>query len=99
MALGALLLVMSLGLWLNQDGGRFEAVIVDVVGIGLIFAGRFIIRFGNSDGDWRGDPASNKQKTFARDLGISFDPRITKGELSDRISHALGEEPADNYDD
>jgi hypothetical protein len=41
--------------------------------------------------DWRDDPASEKQKSFARDLGIRFPAGITKGELSDLISEETAE--------
>ena len=35
---------------------------------------------------WRDGPATAKQKSFARDLGIEFPPDISKGDLSDLIS-------------
>jgi hypothetical protein len=35
---------------------------------------------------WRNDPPSEPQMEYARDLGIHFHPKITKGELSDLIS-------------
>src|SRR5262245_10980659 len=34
---------------------------------------------------WRSDPATNKQREFAKDLGIRFPKNITKGELSELI--------------
>jgi hypothetical protein len=45
--------------------------------------------------DWRDDPATGKQKKFARDLHIKFPANITKGELSDLIDQQLGKPPAE----
>jgi hypothetical protein len=39
---------------------------------------------------WRNDPATEKQREFALDLGIKFPKNITQGELSDLIDHAKG---------
>ena len=36
------------------------------------------------------DPATERQKSYARNLGIPFPPDITKGEISDLIGNATG---------
>lgn len=38
--------------------------------------------------DWRDDPATDRQREFAQDLGISIPPDSTKGEASDLITEA-----------
>lgn len=72
------------------------SVIMGVIGLALIWAGRKFAWGHNRDGHWRADPASNKQKSFAREMGIKFHPGISKGELSDKISEALGNDPDDD---
>jgi hypothetical protein len=42
------------------------------------------------DRSWRDGAATEKQKSFARDLGIVFPKNITKGALSDLISEKTG---------
>lgn len=51
--------------------------------------------------DWRNDPATLPQKQFAARLGIKHAADITKGELSDLISAAVGDDDEDtsSYDD
>jgi hypothetical protein len=39
---------------------------------------------------WRADPATDRQREFARELGIKFPKSISKGELSDLISKVTG---------
>lgn len=39
---------------------------------------------------WRDDPATDRQREFARDLGIEFPKTISKGELSNLISEVTG---------
>ncbi|MDZ4659217.1 MAG: hypothetical protein SH868_16720 [Bythopirellula sp.] len=39
---------------------------------------------------WKADPATDKQKEFADDLGIKYPKDITKGELSALISQVTG---------
>ena len=41
--------------------------------------------------DWRDDPATARQNSYADDLGIRYHRGITKGELSDRITEVIGE--------
>jgi hypothetical protein len=38
---------------------------------------------------WRNDPATDRQKRFADELGIKYPENVTKGELSDLISQAM----------
>jgi hypothetical protein len=43
-----------------------------------------------NDGNWRDDPATERQKSFARELEIKFPKNIKKGALSDLISEKTG---------
>ncbi len=45
----------------------------------------------NPDAAWRRDPATAKQKDFAKELGIKLHRGMTKGELSDLIERAKNE--------
>lgn len=87
--IGLVLLLCSVGLWLGEKDAKAGAVVMDVIGLALIWVGRKFIGTRKPD-DWRDDPASEKQKSFARDLGIKFHPGIKKGELSDLISEETG---------
>jgi hypothetical protein len=53
-------------------------------------ASPFAREYRHKGGGWRNDPATERQKTFARDLGIKFPANISKGELSDRITDKTG---------
>lgn len=44
----------------------------------------------NTKDAWRNDPATERQKSFANDLGIQYPENVTKGELSDMISKVKG---------
>jgi hypothetical protein len=46
---------------------------------------------GRPDHNKRGSPASEEQKSFARELGIEFPPSISKEDLSDLITEETGE--------
>lgn len=103
MVIGFLLIFVGLGILLSSVGmvlAKKDAiagpVVIGVIGLALIWSGRRIGWGFNRDGHWRADPASNRQKSFARELGIKFHPGISKGELSDRISQALGNDPDDD---
>ncbi len=39
---------------------------------------------------WRNDPATEKQKSFADDLGIRYPKNISKGDMSDLITEETG---------
>jgi hypothetical protein len=47
---------------------------------------------GRADDNGRDSPATEKQKDFARELGIEFPPSISKGELSDLIKEKRASE-------
>jgi hypothetical protein len=53
-------------------------------------ASPFRQEYGRTDGSWRNDPATERQKTFARELGIKFPAHISKGALSDLITQKTG---------
>lgn len=38
---------------------------------------------------WRNDPATERQKSFADELGIKYPENVTKGQLADMISRAM----------
>ncbi|MCC7083434.1 MAG: hypothetical protein IT427_00325 [Pirellulales bacterium] len=99
--LGTILIVAGLLLALIGVAGLFSDKENKNLAYGLIAVGSLIALYGYSRGykaraqrrstSWRLDPASEKQKEFARDLGIKFPKGITKGELSDKISEVTGE--------
>jgi hypothetical protein len=79
-----------LSLWRSGTG-----VSVPVSGKGRSFGkigfGPLNWHFGGSrraKDEWRDDPATERQKSFADDLGIQYPDNVTKGELSDLISEA-----------
>lgn len=41
---------------------------------------------------WRNDPATDRQRTFASELGIKHRSGMTKGQLSDLIDQKLSEQ-------
>jgi len=52
--------------------------------------------FGRGTGrkSWRDDPSSDRQKSFAEELGIDYPSNIRKGDLSDLISQKLSKKTA-----
>jgi uncharacterized membrane protein YqjE len=56
------------------------------VGLGLLAAAWFA--WPRNRPDWRLDPATARQISFARDLGIQVGRGMTKGEISDLITQA-----------
>lgn len=66
----------------DPKGRMLAGSIASVLVLGGVFA------WPRRPNAWRGDRPTSKQMAFARDLGISFPRRITKGELSDLIEHA-----------
>lgn len=81
----ALVLVCS-GISLLASGERVMAY-----GNFAIAAAILIYRHRHMRKNWRDDPATDHQKSFAKDLGIRHPKRITKGELSDLIDQQLHE--------
>ena len=67
------------------------AVLILILGIKFLPKRRRASPFADeTDGNWRDDPATGRQKSFARELGIKFSARIKKGALSDLISEKTG---------
>lgn len=99
--LGTILIVVGLLLALIGVAGAVTDKENKNIAYGLIAVGSLLVVYGYSRGyraraqrrstSWRLDPASEKQKEFARDLGIQFPKGITKGQLSDLISAVTGE--------
>ena len=75
----------SVALFAEDKGSAFLTAGVAVF-FGLL--GRRWISRQKSD-SWRSGPATQKQKTFADDLGIKYPKNISKGDLSDLIDEAL----------
>jgi hypothetical protein len=83
--------------------GGISSPIFAVGGIGLLFlilgvkflpkrkkGSPFAGEHRRNDGHWRNDPATERQKSFARELGIKFPANISKGALSDLITQKTG---------
>lgn len=49
-----------------------------------------LFRAGGGTSSWKDDPATDRQKEFANDLGIKYPKNISKGELSALISEVTG---------
>ena len=72
---------------------RAGGIVITVFGLTIASLGKVVAgKRSTSDGEhWRDGPATNKQKTFARELGIKFPANINKGDLSDLISERTGD--------
>jgi hypothetical protein len=81
----AIILALSAVVMFNDNRGSaiFLAVLATIFGV----VGRKWLR-GRTAESWRDGPATEKQKSFANDLGIRYARNITKGELSDLIGEA-----------
>ena len=94
MALGLILLFGGLLMALVGPDTRAGGIIMGLIGLTLVWVGRKFTgttpRTNPDDEHWRSGPATNKQKTFARELGIEFPANISKGDLSDLISEETG---------
>jgi hypothetical protein len=90
-ALGLLLALVAIAGWFgsNDQIGRNVAIFFGVLAAILLLIGARWRRRRRST-SWRDDPATDRQREFARDLGIKFPKSISKGELSDLIDHAKG---------
>lgn len=86
-AIGSLLGLFALlgGLIDKSDSGKYVAIFLGVLGLILLTIGYRWTRSKQST-SWRSDPATDRQREFANELGIKFSKNITKGELSDLIS-------------
>jgi hypothetical protein len=83
--------VLAIGALISLFAGNVvSAVISGVIAASLIFFGALWLTGEPSDGAWRNDPATERQKSFANDLGIQYPENVTKGELSDMISKVTG---------
>lgn len=90
-ALGLLLGTIAGIAWFfgKDQTGHYVAIFFASMALILLLIGHRWSR-SNRSTSWRIDPATGRQKEFARELGIRFPKRITKGELSDLISKATG---------
>lgn len=84
LALAGVFAVTALSLLWEGSGGA--------AGLAAVFAAVAFVGYRSLTrrGSWRNDPASERQKEFADELGIAYPPKITKGELSDLISRETG---------
>ena len=74
----------------KDDMGRNIAIFFGVLSAILLFIGARWAKAPKRYYTWRNDPATDRQKSFADELGIRYAKGITKGELSDRISQVTG---------
>jgi hypothetical protein len=78
--------LLAIGALISLFGGNVvSAVISGVVAAPLIFFGARWFTGRRPDGAWRNHRATERQKSFANDLGIQYPENVTKGELSDMI--------------
>ena len=70
---------------------RGTAIGVGVVAVVLLLIGSKMVRATRRPVSWRSDPATERQRSFANDLGIQYPKNITKGELSDLIGQETGD--------
>jgi hypothetical protein len=83
--------VLAIGSLMSLFGGSVApAMISGAIATLLIFFGARWFTGKRPDGAWRSDPATERQKSFANDLGIQYPENVTKGELSDMISKITG---------
>jgi uncharacterized membrane protein YfcA len=75
----------------SQQAGRTVAIFFGVLGVLLLLIGYRWSRPKRRYTSWRSDPATDRQRAFATELGIKFPKKISKGELSDLISEVTGE--------
>lgn len=97
--LGLLLLLASLEGFVIGKDAMAGAIGMGVIGLALVVVGWRFVRGPKQPVDWRSDPATDKQKSYARGLGIRIPRGTTKGELSDLISQAVGDDFDDDEDD
>lgn len=87
MVTGVVLGIAAVAMFVDDQHG--VAVFQSILAVVFFIVGKGWLRSKN-DLSWRNDPATEKQKSFADDLGIKYRKNITKGELSDLISEATG---------
>jgi Ca2+/Na+ antiporter len=96
-ALTALLfavIAFSISVAFLSDHDKTVSVASGIVALLLFAVVVRLIRKTKYQHDWHNDPATEKQKAYARDLGIRFAENATKGQLSALIDAAVGK-----YDD
>jgi hypothetical protein len=89
-AVSLLLGLFAAGGWFSSedDFGHGLAIFFGVLSAALLIIGARWAKRSRQLQSWRDDPATDRQITFARDLGISFSDGIRKGEISDLIEKA-----------
>ena len=91
---GLLLGLLFLPAIIDGDRSAGAMIIGGIALVILLFGARLVLsnRTGGNPfrGSWRSDPATDKQKSFADELGIKYPRNITKGELSDLITKVTG---------
>jgi high-affinity Fe2+/Pb2+ permease len=89
--LGLLLALFAAVGWFagKEQGERYVAIFLGALALGLLIVGYRWTRSKHST-SWRSDTATDRQREFAKELGIKFPKNITKGELSDLISRVTG---------
>ena len=81
----AILLAVSAAATFDRSQGG--AIFLAILAVVFAAVGRKWLK-GRTPDSWRAGPATEKQKSFADDLGIRYPKNITKGDLSDLIEEA-----------
>jgi hypothetical protein len=90
-AVGLFLAAVAVIAWFasTDQTGHYVAIFFGSMALILLLIGHRWSQTNRST-SWRNDPATDRQKDFAKELGIRFPKRITKGQLSDLISKVTG---------
>lgn len=75
-----------------SDTDKRVAIVSGIVAAVSAVVALTLIQGSKKSTSWRVDPATEKQKSFADDLGIRYPRNITKGKLSALIDEALEDE-------
>jgi len=90
-SIGLFVGLLALAGWASGgEGGIGLAIFFGVLSLILLIIGGRWARASARLESWRDDPATDRQKSFANDLGIRYSKNATKGELSDLISRVTG---------
>ena len=88
LAAGMLCALFAVIWW--QQGQTGLCITFGLFALPLMVIGNRSLRGRRRRRSWRSEPATEKQKEFADELGIRYPRGITKGELSDLISRVTG---------
>ena len=91
-AVSLLVGLFAVAFWTNGGDGtaRTISIFFGILSMILFFIGARWSGGSSRHVSWRDDPATDRQKSFADDLGIQYHKGITKGALSDLISQVTG---------